>query len=32
MREWSDVPTGGLLILFLSVVVIVTFVAAFAAR
>jgi hypothetical protein len=32
MRDWSDLPIGELLILFLLVVVIVTFVAAFAAR
>jgi hypothetical protein len=32
MRDWSDLPIGELLILFLLVVVIVTFVVAFAAR
>lgn len=32
MRDWSDLPIGELLIAFLLVVVIVTFVVAFAVR
>lgn len=32
MRDWSDLPIGELLIVFLLVVVIVTFVVAFAVR